>query len=82
MLLITNEFANFTSTLKNIADETKRYALLMAWLNSRLEALRIGRIIITGGFAVELYTGRVYRTMDVDIICDGAKCHEVVEKVS
>ncbi len=52
----------------------------MAWLNSKLEALGVGRIVITGGFAVELYTGRTYRTMDVDVICDGVKCHEVVEE--
>jgi hypothetical protein len=31
----------------------------------------MGRIIITGGFAVEIYTGRVYRTMDVDVIVEG-----------
>jgi len=31
----------------------------------------MGRIMITGGFAVEIYTGRVYRTMDVDVIVEG-----------
>jgi hypothetical protein len=42
-----------------------------------LESRGFGRIIITGGFAVEVYTGRVHRTMDVDIIAD--KCAEFVE---
>ncbi len=33
----------------------------------------IGRIVVTSGFAVEIYTGRVYRTMDIDVIVEGEK---------
>ncbi len=50
----------------------------MAWLNTEFERRELGRIIITGGFAVEVYSGRVYRTMDVDIIVEGKAC-EVLE---
>jgi hypothetical protein len=57
--------------LLSITDESKRYLLFAGWLNTFLEERGMGRIIITGGFAVEIYTGRVYRTMDVDIIVEG-----------
>jgi len=57
--------------LLNITDESKRYLLFAGWLNTFLEERGMGRIIITGGFAVEIYTGRVYRTMDVDVIVEG-----------
>ena len=58
--------------LLSISEETKRYLVFTAWLNTLLEEKRLGRIIITGGFAVEVYTGRVYRTMDVDVIVEGS----------
>ena len=64
--------------LGRISDEAKRYLYFIAWLNSELEKRGLGRIIITGGFAVELYTARAHRTMDVDIIVDGAQAAEVV----
>ncbi len=57
--------------LRNERDETRRYLLFLAWLNTRLEESSSGRLIITGGFAVEVFTGRIYRTMDVDIIAEG-----------
>jgi hypothetical protein len=57
--------------LLSVADESKRYLLFIGWLNTFLEERGMGRIIITGGFAVEIYTGRVYRTMDVDVIVEG-----------
>lgn len=66
--------------LKSIQDETKRYLFFIAWLNEALEKEGLGRIVITGGFAVEVYTARVYRTMDVDVIVEGVKADEVVEK--
>jgi len=64
--------ASVLRELESEADEARRYLKLFAWLNRRLEEKGIGRIIITGGFAVEIYTGRVYRTMDVDIVVEGA----------
>ena len=57
--------------LSTITEDTKRYLYFVAWLNTFVEGRGLGRIVITGGFAVELYTGRVYRTMDVDIIVEG-----------
>ncbi|KSW10793.1 hypothetical protein CF15_07955 [Pyrodictium occultum] len=60
-------------------DETRRFLLLLAWLNTRLEEEGLGRIIVTGGFAAEVYTGRVYRTMDVDVIVEGRAALLVLE---
>lgn len=48
-------------------------------MNGFLEENKLGRIIITGGFAVEVYTGRIYRTMDVDAIIDGEQALKLVE---
>lgn len=62
-----------------ISEETKRYLYFISWLNKELEERNLGRIIITGGFAVEVYTGRVYRTMDVDIIVEGVNAAKVIE---
>jgi len=58
--------------LLSISEDTKRYLVFTAWLNTFLEERGLGRVIITGGFAVEVYTGRVYRTMDVDVIVEGS----------
>jgi hypothetical protein len=70
--------------LLTTSDETKRYLLFTAWLNSFLEERGLGRVVITGGFAVEVYTGRVYRTMDVDVIVENASrvVEEFLEKFS
>lgn len=65
--------------LLGILDETKRYLYFIAWLNVFLEEKKLGRIIITGGFAVEVYTGRIYRTMDVDVIVQGELALKIIE---
>jgi hypothetical protein len=61
-----------------IPEDTKRYLYFIAWLNTFIEMRGLGRIIVTGGFAVEIYTARIYRTMDVDIIAE--HCEGVVEE--
>ncbi|MET1127722.1 MAG: hypothetical protein ABWW70_00175 [Thermoproteota archaeon] len=73
--------AKLIPQLQGEADEAKRYLLFLSWLNTRLEEMGFGRIVITGGFAVELYTGRAYRTMDVDVIVEGAAALRVVEQL-
>ena len=79
--LMYREFTKYVlPRLKAEADETKRYLLFIAWLNKKLEGNGLGRIIITGGFAVEVYTGRTYRTMDVDIIVEGLQAADVVRE--
>ncbi|MEM2021364.1 MAG: hypothetical protein QXP80_03955 [Zestosphaera sp.] len=82
-LLVENLYDLFVksvlSRLLEIPEETKRYLYFLSWLNKELEERGLGRIIITGGFAVEVYTGRVYRTMDVDIIVEGADAVRLVE---
>lgn len=65
--------------LTEIHEETKRYLYFLSWLNKELEDRGRGRIVVTGGFAVEVYTGRIYRTMDVDIIVEGVNVTKIVE---
>jgi len=65
--------------LGGIVDESKRYLYFLAWLNNELEKRGLGRIIITGGFAVEIYTARIYRTMDVDIIVENGLARDIIE---
>lgn len=82
-LLVNELFDEFNAKilprLLGIVDETKRYLYFTAWLNVFLEKKKLGRIVITGGFAVEVYTGRVYRTMDVDVIVEGGLALKVIE---
>jgi len=66
--------------LRRASDETERFLILLAWLNTLLEERGLGRIIVTGGFAVEVYTGRTYRTMDVDIIVEGREAATLLEQ--
>ena len=44
---------------------------VVAEANSFLEERRLGRVIIVGGYAVELYTGSAYRTGDADLLVEG-----------
>lgn len=75
---LLREFPSVASKAAGMGDDTKGFAYLVAWLNTRLESAGLGRVIVTGGFAVELLTGRVYRTMDVDIIAEG-RAAKVIE---
>ncbi len=68
---LLQEFPFVATKASKTGDDTKAFAYLVAWLNTRLESAGLGRVIVTGGFAVELLTGRVYRTMDVDVIAEG-----------
>ena len=45
--------------------------LLLALINSFMEENKLGKLIIVGGYAVELYTGGGYHTGDIDIIVEG-----------
>lgn len=64
--------------------ETDRFLKFFAILNTFLEEKGVGKIIIVGGFAAEIYSGRSYRTGDVDIIVEGDKdlVSHVLERIS
>ncbi len=64
--------------------ETDRFLKFLAILNCLIEREKIGRIIIVGGFAAEIYSGRSYRTGDVDIIVEGNSeiVKEILKKIS
>jgi radical SAM superfamily enzyme YgiQ (UPF0313 family) len=66
---LLRELLSRISELKG--SETDRFLKFLAILNTLLEDKGLGRIIIVGGFAVELYSGRSYRTGDVDVIVEG-----------
>ncbi len=57
-----------------------RFLGLFAWLNWFLEEKGYGKIIIVGGFAVEVYTGSTYRTLDVDLIVEGRLARRILEE--
>jgi len=59
---LLRELLSRISELKG--SETDRFLKFLAILNTLLEDKGLGRIIIVGGFAVELYSGRSYRTGD------------------
>jgi len=65
--------------LQRVAEETRRFLYFVAWLNSFVEGRGLGRVVVTGGFAVEVYTARVHRTMDVDVIAEG-RAAELLER--
>jgi argininosuccinate synthase len=45
---------------------------LVAEVNSFFEERGLGRVIVVGGFAVEIYSGGAYRTGDIDIVVEGS----------
>ena len=57
--------------LSRIPSETSRFLYFLAWLNTRLEAWGLGKIVIARGFSVEFYTRSSIRTIDVDIVILG-----------
>jgi len=69
------------SVVSSEFDETRRYLRFFAWLNTWLEKRGFGRIIVTGGFAVEVYTGRAHRTMDIDIVVEGIEAIRIIEEL-
>ncbi len=66
--------------LQGLDDDTSRFLGFFAWLNWFLEENGYGRIIIMGGFAVEVYTGSTYRTLDVDVIVEGPLARKIIEE--
>ena len=58
-----------------------RFALVLAVLNRGLEEEGLGRIIVVGGFALELLVGGAMRTLDIDIVVEGYEAAHVVEEV-
>jgi len=44
---------------------------LLAEINTFLEERKLGRLIIVGGYAVEIYSGSAYRTGDIDLVVEG-----------
>ena len=55
-------------------------ATVLAEANRFLEERGLGRIVVTGGFAVELLTGGAARTLDVDIVPEGYCAARVLEE--
>jgi hypothetical protein len=73
--------SSIAAKLEKEHDPTKRFLRLVAALNTWFESRGLGRLIVTGGFAVELYTGTVYRTLDVDLIVEGGAAVRLLQAV-
>lgn len=76
---LIKEFPSVLKELGSIPDITERFACFIAWLNDIIEKSGLGYVVVTGGFAVEVYTGRIYRTMDVDLICSNSRVSRIIE---
>jgi len=57
-----------------------RFAALIAVINRVVEESFGGRVIVVGGFALELLLGGTTRTLDVDIIVTGYEAYKAVEE--
>lgn len=66
-----SEFDLLVKDLINVRDSTYRFLMLVAFLNTFFEKHRLGRIIVSRGFAAEFYSGGGYKTLDIDIIIEG-----------
>ncbi len=77
---LLKDYISFRSELFRIEDTTVRFAYFVGFLNEWVRSKGLGFIVVTGGFAVELLTGRAYRTMDVDLITSNPRVSMVLEK--
>ncbi len=75
---LVSSFGRVVGEISRIVSDVERYLYFIAWLNSELESCGVGRIVIVGGFATEVFTGGVYRTYDIDLITEN--CTSIVEK--
>lgn len=57
-----------------------RFAALIAAINRVLEEEGAGRVIVVGGFALELLVGGAIRTLDVDLVVQGYEAFRVLEE--
>ncbi len=57
-----------------------RVAAVLAAVNRFLELHGLGRIVVVGGFAVELLTGGASRTLDVDLAAEGFCAAQVLRE--
>ncbi len=77
---LLSEFDEVIRRAKSIGSETHRFLYLISWMNVVLEHEGAGRIILVGGFAVEVLTGSTYRTLDIDIIVEGVVARHALEE--
>ncbi len=76
---LLKDYINFRTELIKIEDATIRFAYFIGFLNEWIRSRGLGFIVVTGGFAVELLTGRAYRTMDVDLITSNPRVSKILE---
>lgn len=65
---------------KELERPEHRMAAVLAAINRFLEQHGLGRVVIVGGFAVELLTGGATRTLDVDLVAEGYCASRVLEE--
>jgi hypothetical protein len=74
-----NDYQEIRQRILGIKDETRRFILFLGFLNTWFIRNGLGFIVVTGGFAVELLTGRAYRTADVDVITSDPMVSDILE---
>ncbi|OYT40182.1 MAG: hypothetical protein B6U89_02985 [Desulfurococcales archaeon ex4484_58] len=77
---LLREYMVFREKIIGENDEVKRYSLFLGFINKWFIGKDIGYMVLTGGFAVELLCGRVYRTYDIDIITSNLSVARVLER--
>lgn len=74
-----NEYIGFRRKIIGTNDLLKKYMLFIGFLNNWFIENDLGYIVVTGGFAVEVFTGQAYRTMDVDLIASNSRVAKILE---
>ncbi|MET1160373.1 MAG: DUF6036 family nucleotidyltransferase [Thermoprotei archaeon] len=77
---LIDAYKKIRQRILEIGDETRKFSLFLGFLNTWFMRNGLGFIVITGGFAVELLTGRAYRTADVDVITSNPRVSKILEE--
>jgi len=65
--------------IQRLENSIAKHLALLSYLNTWLERSGVGRLVIVGGFAVELYSGGSYRTIDIDLVVEGVNAVSVLQ---
>lgn len=77
---ILDEVGRVLDRIGELERPEDRFAALLATVNRVLEEAGAGRVVVVGGFALELLTGGAMRTLDVDFIVEGFEAFNALEE--
>lgn len=67
----TSRARELAARIRSLISRSSSILEVVAAINTFYEERGLGRIIIVGGYAAEIYTGSAYRTGDVDLVVEG-----------